>query len=695
MAIDLYSSCPCGSGKKFKWCCQPIHERISKAFEQDEQGQHETAVRLMEEVTRDHADNPEAWGRLSELLFRLDRAEEAETKLERAFQLNPNYAFGHVLKANFRLYEGEMPGALTLFRRATELYDPSARDILAEVYIHIFDVEMRLNRPIAARMAGERARNLAPSNAELRAGLDTVFGPENNNLPAAAKKDYRFLPAPGSAGGERRAAWDRALGHAGGKLTEAAAAFQALVKEDESDAPAWYNLALVRAWEGNNHAAVDALERHVALEADADKAGAAWALAEVLLCSQGMEDRANQAEHSIMVPLANPQQFVQHLGELEQRGGLVGARVDQEQGILTAILVEQPGPALTPELEAKQSPRFAAHMILMGNMLRLMSTAQDRMERAFQAMEPAIGPGLSQVHRIRGPVKFQDVIVPFLIFPRVVAGETEAANALLRQHLEKEFEETWVQQPLRSLGGVPPLDAAGHAVLSRKLRGVVQFIEDCAQIIKAPYDFSRLRRKLNLASGGDEAAAPADISSMNVAELAGLDVRGLAPEQLEEAFHAALKLDAREVAGQFAQELVSRSPPLERPDRFPLYNHLVQLAQARGDVTSAIDQVNEGERVDCEHNEGRRRNDYELRRGQLHARGGQVDQAQEVFERLIARVPDELRYRVSAAEAMLSARQGSRAKAFAQGGLDASRKQNNRDLEGHFQELMNAAEKTG
>jgi predicted Zn-dependent protease len=97
--------------------------------------------------------------------------------------------------------------------------------------------------------------------------------------------------------------------------------------------------------------------------------------------------------------------------------------------------------------------------------------------------------------------------------------------------------------------------------------------------------------------------------------------------------------------------------------------------------------------VDCEQNEGGRRNDYELRRAQIHARRGDIDQAQETFERLIARVPAEMRYRSSAAEAMLSAKQGPRALRFAQEGLEQARRQNNRDLENHFKELLAAAQK--
>ncbi len=106
MALDLYSPCPCGSGKKFKWCCQPIHVEIDKAFRQEADGQIEAALRTMEQVTIDHPANPEAWGRKAELLYNAGRAEDAENALQKAFDISPNYPFGYLLRGSFRRAEG-------------------------------------------------------------------------------------------------------------------------------------------------------------------------------------------------------------------------------------------------------------------------------------------------------------------------------------------------------------------------------------------------------------------------------------------------------------------------------------------------------------------------------------------------------------------------------------------------------------
>jgi tetratricopeptide (TPR) repeat protein len=698
MALDAYAPCPCGSGKKFKWCCQPIHVEIDKAFQQEAAGQMETALRTMEQVTTEHPANPEAWGRRAALLYNAGRAEEAENALQKAFDINPTYPFGLLLRGSFRRAEGEIPGALLLFRKAADHYDAAAKDVLAQTYRLIFDCEMKLNRPVAARAAAQLALRLNPAADDLRKGVESVFGAKNPNLPAAAKQEYKYLPVAAGASAERRAAWEAALaGAASGKLTDAARAFEKLTRANAGDAPAWYNLALTQAWLGNSATALESLDKYVALEPDETRAAQAWTLAEVLRLGQGMEDDADTVEYSVTMPLKNPQSFLDALGKLDQEGHLTGLRVNQEEGVLSGVVLEKPGPALTAELEAKQAPRIGSYLVMMGNILRLWNVSKEAVDRAVQLLRGRAGATLGEGYAARGPAKFFDVLSECLIFPRV-ASEA-ALEPLLRDHLEKFFEETWIHRPLKSLGQVPPIDAAGPPGLRQKLRGVVQFLQECAELAKFPYDFDRLRRKLGLLEGaaapGPQAADGPDIGAMGTPELAGLAPESLTDVQLNQAFVAALKLDARDLAGKFAQALTARPARADKPDRYPLYNHLVNLAQAQGDSTAALNHVNEGEKDDCEHNEGKRRNDYELRRGQILAKSGDFDQARDVFDRLIARVPGELKVRGAAAEAMLSAKQAGRALAYAEGGLAEARKQNHRDSEGYFLELAGAAKKQG
>ncbi|MBX9583860.1 MAG: tetratricopeptide repeat protein, partial [Gemmataceae bacterium] len=250
MPLDPFISCPCGSGKKFKWCCAPYFAAVEKAFDQDRQGQHESALQTIQALTKSHPDQPPVWGYYAQFLYNLGQqqqteaerdeyVEQAEEALSTALKLNPNFGMAHFLRGQFRQNEGELIGALLLFRKAAETYDPDARDQLAHVYELIFRNEFLLNRPVAARAALERAVHFQPGDPEAREQFDGLFGPDSR-LPECARKKYAFRPTA------KPAAADAATG----KFSDARQAFQRLTELTPGDPAAWFNLGLVLAWVG-------------------------------------------------------------------------------------------------------------------------------------------------------------------------------------------------------------------------------------------------------------------------------------------------------------------------------------------------------------------------------------------------------------------------------------------------------------
>jgi tetratricopeptide (TPR) repeat protein len=692
MAFDPYDPCPCGSGKKFKWCCQPIYMPISKAFEQFEAGQYDAALRALDEVVAQHPNNPEAHGRKAQLLWNVERADEAEASLDKALALNPNYPFGHYLRGRFRYQEGEVPGALLLFRKAAALYDPEAHDHLGQLHALIAECELKLNRPVAARAALQVALRHQPSMENVQQALDEVFGPKAQ-FPESACREYSFLALPADTPADRRAAWKRALQTAGsGKLADARQAFEELTGSDPDSAAAWYNLGLSRAWLGDNSAAIEALDRYVALETDESKAAAAWCLAGVLRQGIGMEDQSDYVSHAASAQIRNIQQFVSVLEGLQREKRFFPTASRPEEGLITGLILEKVQ-ALTPERQTELSPHVGAYVMILADFLELWHTDADAVVKVQEEVRQRAGLALGDPHWQQRAAAFTQLLTEGTVVPLGATSE-EDAKRRYTEALTQYLEEQWIHRPLKALSGTPPIDAAGHGTLRRKVLGVVQLLEECARLSDMTYDFDRLRRKLGLL-GAPAVAAALAISDMGAPELAALAVEQLADADLEQAYQAALRLDARELAGHFARALVGRPPRPERPDRYPVYRQLIQQALTDGDTDAALKYVSEGEKADGEHNEGRRRNDYELRRGQIHLKRGEMEPAQQVFEGLLARVPTDLQLCGSAAEAMLSARQGSRALRFAEQGLSEARKQNNRDSEQHFLELTAAARKQG
>jgi tetratricopeptide (TPR) repeat protein len=697
---DLYSPCPCGSGKKFKWCCQPVYAGINHALEQEANGQHETALRLMDEVTRAHPGNPEAWGQMARLLFSHGRIEEAEAALQKAFDVNPNYPYGLLLRAVFRFHEGEYAGALLLARRAAEAFDPEAHDLLGEVYSLIFECEMKMNRPVAARAALRLVLHHLPGEETTRQTFEALFGP-SSRLPESARKEYHFLAPPADLPALARSSWDQALsGAATSRLGDLVRLFEPLAQQAPGNAAAWYNLGLSRAWLGDNAGAADALEHYLDVEAQESRAVEAASLMEVLRCGAGMEDQADYHEYALMLGIRNPEPVGALLQEWSQAGRLRPLQSPVENTFSALLLELTTASLITVGAPAAEGGRLSGYVVIAGPLFQFTSPRKEAFDRVRDEVRQRLSLGLGEMQERQLPIQFHDVVADALWFP-VLQRDDNLQRVL--EHVRKYFEETWLHRPRRALSGNTPVDAAAHTRLRKKLAGVIQFIQECARGTPVgQYDFDRLRRQLGLTTApapGAAVSAPAagatgDISSMNTAELAGLDLPSLSLEQLEQAYQAALKLDAEELAGHFARALVDRPPQPERPDRYTWYSYLTQRALKEGDTAAALDLVNEGEKADCEQNEGRRRNDYELRRGQVHVKRGEMDQAEDVFRRLIERVPSNLKFRGAAAEAMLSARQGARALRFAEEGLAAARAANDRDSEQYLQELVAAAKRS-
>jgi Tfp pilus assembly protein PilF len=703
MEIDQYAFCPCGSGKKFKWCCQNIYRDIEHAYEQLEQGQVEVALRIMSEATKKNPQNPEVWGQQAQVFLYAGQKEQAEQSLQHALDLNPTYPFGLLLQARLRSDEGEFGGALILARRAAEAYHPEAVEYLAQVYALIFQLEMRRNRPLAAHAALRILIRCQPGEQELRDALEETFGPKSA-LPACARAEYSFLSPSATLADERRQSWDRVLTKLDSpQLNTLAAAFEQLTTEDATDAAAWFNLALAQAWLGENRKSLDALEKYYPLEEDETRAARAAALAEVLLCCRGLENESDYRQYAYeyryqdMTPLAE-------LLQEWQDAGLLIAQQSEAGDTLTAMVLLSDAPSIVTSATATARPdrRLGGYLVLVSQFFRIWGPNEDAINRLREQIKSRTALSLTEGPLGIGPANFGDVVSEALLFPGGEASSPEDARSRILEAAQKHFEEIWIHRPLKALTGNTPIDASGHSVLRKKLLGVIQFMQDCAAIgILSEYDFNRLRHKLGLtaeapaAAQAPAAASGADVGGMNTAELAALNVEGLSDEQLEKAYQAAQKLDAGEVAERLARALIARPIPAERrpTDRYTLFSFLHQRAVKEGNMDAALDHVNEGERQDCEYNEGRRRNDYELRRGQVHVKRREADQAQDVFTRLIERSPDNLKYRGAAAEGMLSLRQSARAIAFAEEGLEIARRQQDRDTEEHLMELLEAAKR--
>jgi len=699
MAPNPYDNCPCGSGKKFKWCCSAYWDKIEQGLAMYEQGQLENALRMMEMLIKENPKQPQCFGYYAHILFREGQIDKAEEVLAKAFELQPDFPMGYLLRGLFRQSEGEVIGALLLYRKAADAYPAEATDQLAQTYEMIARNELILNRPVASRAALELCVKNTPGDEEAVAQFNALFGYESR-LPFCARKKYAFRPTMQPVTLPETA-----------KFTDAKKAFEELAAKLPSDPAAQFNLGLVQAWLGEQGNAIETLKKSIDLEYDDAKAEETSALVEVLKCAQGMEAESDYTEHRCYLQIRNPESVMQLLRAWDQEGRIASPQSD-EQGRHFSCIVVEPLPNILDT--GTTMARVLANLTISEGVIRLWHSNAESVNKIGEEVRERLNMAVEAPVKGTGAAQFGDIIQDALCYPLHVA-QVEDAEKKMRDYTANFYENEWANKPMKLFGGATPLDAAGSTLLRKRLLGAIRFQEDLL-IGAAPrrtnpqgqsepidiYDFHRLRHKLGAqlqAVGAPPAElvasvagmAKKDFTAMNAADLAGVNAESLAVSEVEDAMRAALKLDARELAVVFAKAGVTKPFDANRPDRYPMFACVVTGAVADGDYPAAIKFVEMGAAYDAEHNAGKRANEFGLRKAQLLAKAKNYSAAEQAFHDLIERTPDEPKFYISAIEAMLSGQQKAPAMAFAEKGLAKARSSGNRDLEGACMELSEAA----
>ncbi len=698
---NAYDNCPCGSGQKFKWCCTPYWDKIERALDLYQQGQNENALRVMDIAVKEHPEKPQVWAYYAHVLFREGKMPEAEEKLQKAFEIEPNFGLGLLLKGMFRQSEGEIIGALLLFRKAAEAYPKEATDQLSQVYEMIARNELMLNRLVASRAALELAVNFAPGDQELRMQYEQMFGAESR-MAECARRPYGFRPTAKPVAEVST-----------GKFSDVKKAYETLAKEVPADPAAHFNLGLVQSWMGESAAAVESLNKSLELEYDDAHAEETAALVEVLNCSAGMEADSDSLEFRFFYQVRDPNAVVELLQAWGREKRMLSPQSDESGQQFSCLLVEE-----IPQIVETGTTlaRVVANVQVVGSMMRIWSTNRENAQKIAVEVRDRVQLAVGEPVEGSGPAQISELVQEAFAYP-VQIGDADQAQQKMQDYAANYYENAWIHRPRKGLGNVAPIDAAGSKLMRKRLLGAIRFQEDCV-VAAAPrfqedgkvfalqiYDFDKLRHKLGIEkiAGGEappellaaaKAAIPKkDFGAMSAADLGLLKVAELTSVELEDAMKAALKLDARELAAHFARTAVALPADPNKFDRYPLYLCLISAALSEGKSDEALKITRDGASYDATNNAGKRSNEFGLRLAQLLAKTGHADDSAKAFEDLLERNPDETRYYINAIETMLSAKQADKASAFIERGLEKAKSSGNRDLEGACREMAEAVKR--
>src|SRR5690606_39194564 len=97
--MDSYAPCPCGSGKKVKFCCGPILPELEKIERLQDNNQLRMALQQIEKLLKDHPDNGWLVTRRAMILHSEERFAEARDGLLGFLRKSPDHPLANVLLA--------------------------------------------------------------------------------------------------------------------------------------------------------------------------------------------------------------------------------------------------------------------------------------------------------------------------------------------------------------------------------------------------------------------------------------------------------------------------------------------------------------------------------------------------------------------------------------------------------------------
>ena len=129
--VDPYALCPCGSGEKFKWCCQKVEAYAERAQRLHENGQIDAALDALEEGLRKQPDNAWLLVRKALILTGEGKPEQAKPILQGLVARQPGHTGAQALLVrNVLETEGPIAGA-SQFQQALSAVPAERRGPLA------------------------------------------------------------------------------------------------------------------------------------------------------------------------------------------------------------------------------------------------------------------------------------------------------------------------------------------------------------------------------------------------------------------------------------------------------------------------------------------------------------------------------------------------------------------------------------
>ena len=465
MALDMYAPCPCGSGKKLRFCCQAISEEMIRAERLIANEQPRPALQILEKLGKSNPANSWVATRRAVCLLNDLRAEEARLVLLAFLKQHPDHPEANALHAFCQLHTSGYQTAKKAVHRAFRRSIGAVPDMVSELALAAADWHEDEDRPMASRQylsmavslcgKGERRDELMNRLREMN--MDETVPTELRGMHPLPE----YQPSPAAA-----ELAERAIRLAGvGCWDDAADLFVQVVAVDGERPEPWIILGTYRAWDGNHAGAAEAYRRASLLygESQLEKAVEFETLAQLLereLPGIGVSRR------QLMINVASAGRLLTALKESDQ---LVNPGTEKGKGLIAEFIVADRKPVADSEsLTVADFPMSVGRLLITKALnetappAAVLISTESQMAQAIAIVKAAtVGQDLAWDSENGTELDHISHDTALSMQMRVLPG-----NLSLERHdhwevaLIQDLQERWLNTPKACLSGKSPLQAA-------------------------------------------------------------------------------------------------------------------------------------------------------------------------------------------------------------------------------------------
>ena len=584
MAIDPYSACPCGSGKKLKFCCSDLAADIEKVQKMVAGDQPHAAQKHVEQLLKKQPQRASLLDLLVSLQLSLHEFEAARNTIG-------DFLEAHPLSPTANAQAAILLAAMENGHKAVGPLQNALEQLDQEIPLRVLEAVGAVGQSLL--MQGE----LIAARAHLL--LYAAISPEEDNrgielllrmnlqagLPLLLRESWQLLPCPAEA--EWQDKFARASQFSMQGLWRQAEAIFAELREETGPVPeVVYNLALLRGWLGDVARFAAGLHEYAQLDVQIDSATEAEALAQLIdptledpkfdtfKSTYELKDVDAMAER-----FANDKHLEDYTIDPEEFGDDELAKPRS-----THILLDRPTPETGVDIKREDIPHVMAFLSLFGK----RTDCEARIEVTTDH-----GVDNEQVQKLLAEVTGNELGEPteeVVVAQKSISEESlswrwrlpndtpfEHRQKLLSEERHDAILDRWSQAPRAALQNKSPQEAVGNEELRIPLLASALIIEQAAVDPAELPLFAELRQRLELPALDPVDPTAVDLDHTPLVRVPRFDLAKLDDERLAKLLDRTVLMGAKFATLLVAKQLVARTDLSDKVDLTAAYRQLIRL----------------------------------------------------------------------------------------------------------------------